>query len=69
MSELAEKTILLLRGGPGVGKSAIIRALASRVEKSTRLGFYTQPIFENNQRVGFSVCDFDGEAIRVADSS
>lgn len=59
------KKILLISGGPGVGKSALIQTLASLVKKAAR-GFYTEPVIVEQQRVGFNVVGFNGMTQQAA---
>lgn len=60
------KHILLLCGGPCVGKSALIKQLASQVDKLDIGGFYTEPEYDARQRVGFKVKTFDGAEVLAA---
>ncbi len=45
---------ILLSGRPGIGKTTVIRKIASRLGAAAR-GFYTQELREKNRRVGFEV--------------
>jgi len=60
------KRILLLSGGADVGKSALIKRLAMRVEEDRRQGFFTESVYDGQQRIGFTVNSFNGESFLVA---
>jgi len=50
---------LLLTGRPGVGKTTIIRKVAEHFGREA-MGFFTEEIRQNGQRVGFRVETLDG---------
>jgi nucleoside-triphosphatase len=50
---------LLLTGRPGIGKTTIIRTVASQLGSSAG-GFYTEEIREQGRRVGFRLVSLDG---------
>lgn len=51
---------IALSGKPGVGKSTVLRAVLAQCGQRPIVGLYTQPVFEGEQRVGFSLCSQDG---------
>ena len=52
-----------------MGKTALMRMLAARVDQTRLTGFYTQSIYENDLRVGFSVHGYEGSSVPVANTS
>lgn len=52
---------LLLSGRPGVGKTAVIRKIASKLGDAGG-GFYTQELRDKRRRVGFEVNPLGGRA-------
>lgn len=52
---------LLLVGFPGVGKTTVLKSLASRLSNLKIGGFYTEEIRENGSRVGFHIRTFSGQ--------
>jgi nucleoside-triphosphatase len=54
--------ILLLTGTPGIGKTTLIRRVASQLSGYRLGGFYTEEIREAGQRQGFRLVTFNGEA-------
>ncbi|NNF96017.1 MAG: AAA family ATPase, partial [Halobacteria archaeon] len=53
--------ILLLTGTPGIGKTTLIRRVASQLSAYRLGGFYTEEIREAGQRKGFRLVTFNGE--------
>lgn len=53
--------ILLLTGTPGIGKTTLIRRVASQLSAYRLGGFYTEEIREGGQRKGFRLVTFQGE--------
>ena len=53
--------ILLLTGTPGIGKTTLIRRVASQLSEYQLGGFYTEEIREAGQRKGFRLVTFNGE--------
>jgi nucleoside-triphosphatase len=51
---------LLLTGPPGVGKTTVLRRLASRLRERRLHGFYTEEIRAGDRRIGFRLVGFDG---------
>ena len=51
---------LLLTGRPGVGKTTIVRTVATRLGASAG-GFYTEEIRERGRRTGFRLVSLDGK--------
>jgi nucleoside-triphosphatase len=56
-----QSTILLLTGTPGIGKTTLIRRVASELSEYRLGGFYTEEIREAGQRKGFRLVTFTGE--------
>jgi len=54
--------ILLLTGTPGIGKTTLIRRVASQLAEYRLGGFYTEEIREAGLRQGFRLVTFNGEA-------
>ena len=54
--------ILLLTGTPGIGKTTLIRRVASQLSGYRLGGFYTEEIREAGRREGFRLVTFNGEA-------
>lgn len=52
--------VLLITGMPGVGKTTVIRRVASGIEPKELRGFYTEEIREAGERRGFRLVGFDG---------
>ena len=57
--------VLLLTGGPGVGKTTLVCQAASRY-RGPRGGFYTQEVRQGGVRVGFDVVTLDGRRAPLA---
>lgn len=53
------KKNILLTGGPGVGKTTIIKKVIPELENAG--GFFTEEIREHGKRVGFRIVTLDGE--------
>lgn len=53
--------ILLLTGTPGIGKTTLIRRVASQLSAYRVGGFYTEEIREAGQRKGFRLVTFNGD--------
>jgi nucleoside-triphosphatase len=51
---------LLLTGVPGVGKTTVLRKVASRLEERPLRGFLTDEIRAGGKRVGFNIHTLDG---------
>lgn len=51
---------LLLTGVPGVGKTTVLRKVASGLERCVLRGFLTDEIRAGGKRVGFSIQTLDG---------
>jgi nucleoside-triphosphatase len=51
---------LFLTGNPGVGKTALIRAVVERLKGITCAGFYTEEMRQTGQRTGFKIVTLDG---------
>ncbi|MDY6985320.1 MAG: NTPase [Candidatus Thermoplasmatota archaeon] len=60
MAEVAEVVKIGLTGVPGVGKTETLLKIVRRLEEKGIVigGMVTEPIIENNQRMGFSIIDW-----------
>jgi nucleoside-triphosphatase len=59
--------VLLLTGVPGIGKTAVTRRVADRLQNRRIGGFYTEEIREDSDRRGFRLVGFDGSEGVIAD--
>jgi nucleoside-triphosphatase len=50
---------ILITGLPKIGKTTLIKRLASRFSDFSSCGFYTEEIIENGQRVGFKLISLE----------
>src|SRR5215470_2647724 len=57
---------LLITGPPGVGKTTVIRAVASRLAGARLGGFFTQEIRSRGVRSGFELVTFAGQRAVLA---
>jgi len=57
---------LLLTGAPGVGKTTVLRKVVANLPPTTLRGFLTDEIREDNERVGFRLAPFEGDAALLA---
>lgn len=58
------KSIFLIEGRPGIGKTTLIKNLSFSFNIKNIGGFYTEEIREKNERVGFKIITFhSGEGI------
>jgi nucleoside-triphosphatase len=57
---------LLLTGAPGIGKTTILRKVVANLPPTTLRGFLTDEIREGNERVGFRLAPFKGDAALLA---
>lgn len=60
------KRILLVTGTPGVGKTTLVRRVASQLEGLRLAGFTTEEIREQGRRVGFRIVPFRGRQRMLA---
>jgi nucleoside-triphosphatase len=58
--------LLLLTARPGVGKTTVIRKLASRLAHRRLAGFFTEEIRRSGRRCGFRAVTFDGTSSTIA---
>jgi nucleoside-triphosphatase len=58
---VVESHILLLTGMPGIGKTTLLRKVATAMPQYSIAGFYTAEIREGGQRKGFRLVTFNGE--------
>lgn len=62
--KFSNKSIFLITGKPGIGKTSLIKKLALSFNLKDICGFYTEEIREKNKRVGFKIITFHkGEGI------
>lgn len=64
--ESAGKNALLLTGVPGVGKTTVIRRVASSLPARQVRGFLTEETRVRGRRVGFKIATFEGEERTLA---
>lgn len=57
---------LLITGAPGVGKTTVLRAVASALADRPIQGFLTEEIRAGGQRVGFGIQTFEGRTATLA---
>jgi nucleoside-triphosphatase len=57
---------LLLTGRPGVGKTTALRAAAQKLTPLHLVGFYTEEVRANRERLGFRLVSFGGEDAIIA---
>lgn len=57
---------LLLTGRPGVGKTTVLRAAARKLTPLHPVGFYTEEIRADRERLGFRLVTFGGEHATIA---
>ena len=62
----AGKNALLLTGPPGVGKTTVVRKVASRFQGTRVRGFVTDEIRVDGERLGFRLETFDGQSAVLA---
>jgi len=53
---------VLIEGVPGIGKTTLIRHIASKINHLGIGGFYTEEIREKNTRIGFHIDTFSGRS-------
>jgi nucleoside-triphosphatase len=65
-SDRPARSVLLLTGAPGVGKTTVIRRVAMQLEMRQLRGFYTEEIREGGERRGFRLLGFQGQERVIA---
>ncbi|MBI4604961.1 MAG: AAA family ATPase [Planctomycetes bacterium] len=65
---MSSKTILLLTGRPGIGKTTVIRKVAEALSGCPLGGFYTAEVRSGEERTGFRIVSFGGLAGRLAEA-
>jgi nucleoside-triphosphatase len=65
-SDQPARSVLLLTGEPGVGKTTVIRRIAMQLEMRELRGFYTEEIREGGERRGFRLLGFQGQERVIA---
>ena len=63
------RNIVLLSGEPKVGKTTAFKKIIEMVGKDKCVGFYTEEICNEFDRIGFDCVNLDGRRIRIADVS
>ncbi len=58
--------ILLLTGGPGVGKTTVVRRVTADLGDLRLAGFTTEEIRARGRRLGFRIVDFEGRGRTLA---
>jgi nucleoside-triphosphatase len=58
--------ILLLAGIPGIGKTTVVKRVATSLADLNISGFYTEEIRDRNVRQGFAMVTFNGDRIVMA---
>jgi nucleoside-triphosphatase len=51
---------ILITGRPGIGKTTLIKKVASTLPKGSYAGFFTEEIREKGERIGFVITSFTG---------
>jgi nucleoside-triphosphatase len=59
--------VVLLTGEPRVGKTTALKKIIEKIGKSNCIGFYTEEIRNEFDRVGFDCVSLDGRRKRIAD--
>ena len=54
------KQNFFLTGNPGFGKTTVLKRIIKEIGKDNCVGFYTEEIQEDNERIGFKIYDTDG---------
>jgi nucleoside-triphosphatase len=57
---LLNKKNILLTGVPGIGKTTLIKALSSKLQRYRPIGFYTEELRKGGVRKGFELISVDG---------
>lgn len=63
----SEAPIILLTGGPGIGKTTIVNRVVSQLGGGAG-GFYTRELRSRRQRTGFELVTLDGRLALLADT-
>ncbi|HAN09922.1 MAG TPA: hypothetical protein DCP90_04830 [Clostridiales bacterium] len=58
---------ILITGKPGVGKTTCLLNIIEKFGREKCVGFYTEEIRENGERVGFDCTTLDGTRCRMSD--
>ncbi len=59
--------IVLLSGEPRVGKTTALKKIIEMIGKDNCVGFYTEEICDEFNRIGFDCVSLDGKRRRIAD--
>lgn len=59
--------IVLLSGEPRVGKTTALKKIIQMVGEHNCIGFYTEEVRDEFDRVGFDCVNLDGRRLRIAD--
>lgn len=61
------ENIVLLSGEPRVGKTTALKKIIQMIGESNCIGFYTEEIRDEFDRIGFDCVSLDGRRKRIAD--
>lgn len=61
------RKIVLLSGEPRVGKTTILKKIIQMIGESNCIGFYTEEVRNEFDRIGFDCVSLDGKRQRIAD--
>jgi nucleoside-triphosphatase len=59
--------VILLSGEPRVGKTTVLKKIIQMIGESKCIGFYTEEIRDEFDRIGFDCVSLDGKRKKIAD--